>query len=305
MGAYQYSKPRREEEPPSEGSLEEHTNSVYGDRAENQFGGQFGDVAREGWTLWDGRLRRIYVRNPLVQLRLAERLGERGQSLREWTADGLEAFAEHAYVPSDNVFRPMWADGTSLDGRTYDRTGYYGNAGESWDPLTADAEFLLSFARAHRVTGRTALWETARSIAKGIGIGDVGETPGEEVSLDVSAPGSSPSEVFALIELIRTHPHPQYVDRARTVADRMIEERYRQGFFIPTERHVHAQFDALEPLAILALEATLRGTPTTVPEYIGGAGEIHALFDGYGSDRVYDSEVLWNVTRDSQPRSVE
>lgn len=295
LGAYQYSKPRRERQPPEDGPLEGRlTYSDYGDRAENQFGDQFGDVAREGWALWGWRQKTIYVENAVIQLELADRMGAAGEQLGRWTADGLEAFAEYGYMPEENAFRPMWADGTDLTGRTYDRTGYYGEAGTTWEPTPADVEFLLTYARAYRLTGRETLRETARSIARGLGIGDIGT--GGEPDLSETVTDPQPEEIFALLELYRTTDREAYLDRAERVADRLIEERYHHGYFLPSAEHVHANFDTLEPLAILTLEATIRDRPESVPAYVGGDGYIHGTFDGLG--RVYDDEAIWSVTRE-------
>ncbi|MFW5956627.1 MAG: hypothetical protein ACOCQY_04415 [Halorhabdus sp.] len=297
LGAYQYSKPRREEDPPEDEPLTGRlTYSDYGDRAENQFGEQFGDVAREGWALWGWRLETIYVENAFMQLTLAESMGADGEALLEWTADGLAALSEYGYMPSENAFRPMWADGTDLTGKTYDRTGYYGEEGTSWEPITADAEFLLTFARASRLTERASLWETTRRIADGLGIGDIGERSEGTPALAATVTDPTPTEIFALLELYRTTEQEAYLDRAERVADRLIEERYHHGYFLPSAEHVHANFDTLEPLAILALEATIRGEPEAVPAYVGGEGYIHGTFDDLG--RVYDEEAIWSVTRE-------
>lgn len=315
LGAYQYTKPRRRDEPPEEGPLP--TTSNYGDRAENQFRDQFSDVAREGWVLWGGKVPTIYVRNGLVQLRLSERLGADGARLRRWTVDGLEALADHAYDPAENEFRPMWADGTDLTGRTFDRSGYYGESGTAWQPVPAGAEFLLVYALAYRLTGRERLWETAREIARGLGIGELGATPGDEpnVATDVTggqdgdadrdndadqggdgASDGGATEIFALLELYRATNRPEYVERARNVADRIVEDRYHHGFFLPSADHVNAKFDAVEPLALLALDAVLRGEPDAVPPYVGGSGYVHGRFDGHGRTR--DSRVIWPKTRE-------
>lgn len=297
LGAYQYSKPRRREAPPTEGSLAEYTSSRYGDRAENQFGHRFGDVAREGWVVWGGRVKTIHVHNALLQLTLAEKLGDAGTPLLEWTADGLAALAEHGYIDTENAFRPMWADGTDLTGKTYTRTGYYGEHGTAWEPVPADEAFLLSYARGYRLTGRQELRETVRGIVEGLGLGVLGETPDDPVSIAMDAPGDTPHEIFAWLELHRRHPRPEYLERARRVADRMIEQRYHHGFFLPSEEHVHARFDAVEPLAIIALDATLRGEPERVPEHVNGSGKLHGRYDGHG--RSWDHEVIWSVTREA------
>lgn len=304
LGAYQYTKPRRRDKPPKEGPLP--TTSNYGDRAENQFGAQFGDVAREGWALWGGKIRTIYVRNGLAQLRLAERLGADGARLRRWTVDGLVALAGHAYVPAENEFRPLWADGTDLTGRTFDRTGYYGERGTTWRSLPADAEFLLVYALAYRLTGDEQLWELVRAIARGLGVGDLGATPADEPTVAREGPvdtGDGAAELFAMLELYRATNESPYIQRARHVADRIVEERYHDGFFRPSADHVNARFDAVEPLALLALDAVLRGQPDTVPPYVGGSGYVHGRFDGHGRTR--DTRVIWSKTRGEQAESAE
>lgn len=297
LGASQYSKPRRRAEPPEEGPLRgRDTYSNLGDRAENQFGRQFGPVAREGWAVWSGSARTVYVGNAFMQLELAEAMGEEGRELLEWTADGLEALARHAYLPESNAFRPLWADGTDLTGKKYGRTGYYGKEGTTWKPLAANMEFLMVYARAHHLSRREILWNTARQIARGLGIGDIGDAPGENVSLKLDAPGDGYKEIFTLLALYRAAPHAQYLQRARIVADRMIERHYIHGFFLPSAKHVHADFNRLEPLAILALDAVLRGKPELVPAHVGSRGFIHGRFDGHG--RTYDSRAIWSVTRE-------
>ncbi len=294
LGVYQFSKPRRRQDPPDGPLTGRYTWSTYGDRAENQFGAEFGDVAREGWALW-GQARTIYARDGFVQLGMAEAMGEAGADFLQWTADGLEAYARHAYVPEENHFRPMWADGTDLTGYRIQRTGYYGEQGRELRPLRADADFLLVYARAFRLAERDALWETARRIAAGLGLGEIGRRPGEAVALELDAPGDSPEEVFAMLELYRAAPDPAYLERARRVADRIIERRLHDGFFFPGPGYLNANFDRIEPLAILALEATLRGAPEQVPAHVGGRGYIHGRFDGL--DRTYDHRAIWSVRR--------
>lgn len=303
LGAYQYSKTRRKKDPPEPPTplTDKLTYSKYGDRAENQFGHQFGEVAREGWVMWGGRIRTIYAINGLVQLTLGESLeGEEGDELIEWTADGLEALAEYSYMPEENAFRPMWADGTDLTGKTYGRTGYYGEKGTEWKPYKPPRnrmmDFLLTYVRAYRLTRRPLLWETARNMASGLGMGDIGSEPGKDV--DLTDEGNTPQKIFVLLELNRAEPHSQYVQKARIAADKMVEKRFRKGFFLKDPEYVNAKFNTLEPLALLALDAHLRDKKDEVPPHVGSRGYIHGSFDGHG--RTYDSRVIWN-----QKRSVE
>jgi pectate lyase len=323
MGAYQYTKPSRIKEPPAEGPLTGIlTYSEYGDRIENKFGhsGSLDPddpfynpvkdkvaedgmlVAREGWT-WsfsDG-----FPWYTLAQLSLAESLGgEASAWFAADAADHLEAHASHAYDPEAGHFRPMWADGTDVTGLTIPRTGYGGgDKGDLYLPRPATATHLTAYARAYRLTHRPLLWQTARSMAQKLGLGDIGESPEKSPDIDGTRAIPDPETVFALLELHRVAPHAGLLDAAETLADRMIEERFHHGFFMPSAGHKYARFDTLEPLAILALEEVLRGVPEQVPAYVGGRGYIHGQFDGLG--RVYDDQAIWSRLRgaESQPHS--
>lgn len=293
LGVYQYSRPVRRQQPPEELTLPSHTYSSYGDRAENQFGREFGEVAREAYALWGGRATSIYARNPLVQLHLAEQLGERGHDLRRWTVDGMKAYVEHAYEPGANRFRALWADGTDMTGHVIARFGYYGAVGTRIGPVAAGGAFLVAYARAFRLTRDPALWETVRQMARGNGLGDWGEQPGVGVQPNLGLEISDPEVVFALLEVWQVAAHWGYLDLARCVANNILARRHHGGWFIPSSRHAHANFNADEPLALLSIEAAVQGTLGECPAYVGGRGYLHGRFDGLG--RTTDQTAIWSV----------
>ena len=294
LGVYQYSKPIRSQEPPAEGPLEGRlTYSSYGDRAENQFGAEFGAVALEGYMLRSPGS--IYGNNALMQLQLAELLGEPGQELLTWTVDGLKAWAHYGYDPETNTARPMWADGTDLTDHVIKRTGYFGREGTVIRASRAGTMLMWSYALAHRLTGDEALWETARSIGRGNGLGDLGTAPGQDVDIDLETDNSDPVALFGLLEILRAADEPQYREVTVRIGDNIVTRRFHKGFFLPGADHVNANFNAVEPLALLALEAVLRGEPELVPRWNGGRGFIHAPHDGRG--RTTCGSVIWNVRR--------
>lgn len=305
LGAIQYSKPERQYEPPSIGSLIGYTDPRYGDRAENQFDDVYGETAREGWVLWGKGIKSLYARSPFVQMGLAEKLGAEsmeGSVFLQAAATGLRSFTELAWVPESNHFRPMWADGTDLSGDVYQLSGSFGPSGSTWEPVSADIDFLMAYIRAYRLTGDVLFWQTAQQIAEHLGWGNIGSLPGQNV--DLNAPGESHTEyymqIFAFLEMFRideSHGNNQiYLDQAEAVADHMIRQNYHNGWFLPAESNVHVRFDRLEPLALLRLEAELRGDPDHVPAYFGGQGIIEGWYDGYGY--VSDEEVIWSYQRD-------
>lgn len=292
LGAYQYSKPERREPLPDEDPIP--TYSRYGDRAENQFGEQFGDVAREGWVCWGRRYDTIYVQAATTWLMVASRLGEAGEQVVTETAEALAALAEHAYDADRHAFRPMWADGTDLTGKTYDKTGYYGEAGTEWTPYPADARFLRSFAMGYERTGDDRLWSAVRELAANEGIGTIEADPRGDHDIDAAGGSADADELAALLALYRITEDAGFLDRARSVGDAIVAERFHDGFFLPSPHHVNARFDAVEPLVLLALDATLRGNPDAVPTYLPSTPSLHGRFDGHG--RTYDRDVIWSET---------
>jgi pectate lyase len=250
-------------------------------------------VAREAWAWQFSGGFPIYT---LTQLHLAESIGEDAEGFARDAAEHLEAHARHAYDTDANHFRPMWADGTDVTGLTIPRDGYgTGGRGDPYTPIRATEWHLLAYVRAHRLTQREPLWATARSIARGLGLGDIGTRPGIGPALNMEATLSNPEGVFALVEMHRANANPAYLRLAKRIGDNLLEQRSHEGFFVTDKGRLNAKFDAIEPFALLALEAALQGRPDAVPEYIAGRGYIHGRFDGHG--RTYDSHVIWAQVR--------
>lgn len=270
LGVYQYTQPLRRREPKSDSD----TNSACGDRALRQLGPEFGPEALEGNVLLAPQARSIYGVNALMQLELGARLGAGGRELVEWTAAGLSAYARHAYLPEENQFRPLLANGTDLTGHVLPRDGYYGRAGRVLEPFPADGLFLASYARAYRLTGDEALWRTVRQIARGLGLGDLGEAPGRGSRPDPQAACADPRVIFALLELYDGGRHPACLDLAERVAEHVLARSFAEGYFGGGGETV--LFDRLEPWALLALEAARRTGVGELPRYAGGAGSRHA-----------------------------
>lgn len=299
LGVFQYSSPRRRKTPPAEGPLlGKLTNSGYGDRAENQFGAEFGSAAREAY--WLDRPDVIYGHNAIMQLQLAEMLGEEGKEFLTWTVDGLKAFAHYVYDPKTNTTRPMWADGTDLTNYVIKRTGYYGREGRVLKEKPANPLFLCSFLLGYRLSEDKELWQTARDMVRGFGLGDIGTAPGKNVKINLNADNSNPVILFAMLELCRISDDPAYRNLATRLGDNIVEQHFRNGLFVPSKKHINGSFNAMEPLALLALEAMLQGKPDAVPRWNSGQGYFHCPHDGYG--RSTDWGVIWGVLRKSQEK---
>jgi pectate lyase len=272
LGSYQFSKTTRHQQPPAEGPLTGLlTWANYGDRAENQFGKDFPGVAREGWAIFMGS---IYEKPPLMQLELAEKLGENGKEFLNWTISGLKAYAKYGYDASTNRFRPMWADGTDLTGYAFPRSGYYGEKGRILKQYEADEVFLFTYSRAYRLSRDKDIWNMVRSIMKGLQLGDPGSEPGKGSALTLDTKNSDPKALFALLELNRAIDDPNYLKLAEVIGNNILARSFHKGFFLENSDQKNVDFDIIEPLALLSLEAALRGKPELVPIYSGGMNHI-------------------------------
>lgn len=268
LGVYQFTQALKRAEPTDDSD----THSKYGDRAQRQFGPEFGPDALEGNMMLKGRTSTLYSENALMQLALAKSLGADGNDIKKWTLDGLKAFAHYAYDEQTNTFRPMLANGTDLSNYTLKRDGYYGKKGTVLKPYPAGNEFLLSYARAWTLEPDAEMWKVARGIAKGQGLGDIGEPGGKNSKLDLNTKNSEPYAIFALIDLWQSTGDKGYLTLADKVADNILATKRLNNFFIDDAQYVYANVDHIAPYALLALEAAMRGKPDAVAPFLNGAG---------------------------------
>ncbi len=301
LGVYQYSQPKQRNIPPGEGPLEEElTYSNYGDRAKNQFGSVYGDIALEGNVLWGGRVRTIYGQSAVILLHIAEQLHgtEIGQDFLEWTVDGMKALAHYAYSPEDNSFLPMWADGRDLTGETYPRTGYYGEKGTEFRSVKPDGTMMISYARAVRLTnGDGKIWNVLRHMFIDEGLGDPGSTPFDTPALNFATSITDPDILISVLDIYQLTGEEPFLQLAERIGNNIVAERFHKGYFLPTAKHKYARFDALEPLALLHLVATRYGKSDLIPAYLTGSGSTDGEkfvdeIDGRPTDRLIYEQTI-------------
>ncbi|SER64802.1 pectate lyase [Gracilibacillus ureilyticus] len=289
LGAYQFTQPKKVEEP----GEDKRTLSKYGDRAQRQFGPEFGDIAIEARMLRAGGASSIYGRNALMQLQIAGEIGEDGRDILDWTYKGLISFAKYAYIPETNSFRTMFTDGTELTGYVLKRDGYYGKAGSELKSYFAHCGYLLSYSRAFLETGDTDLWEMARSIAKGNGFGDLGIKPGEGMNVNLQTDCSDPIALFAVLDLYKAAKCEEYLNLGRAIANNIFKRSFHKGYFTGDASKVNAKFDALEPFALISLQAAIEDKLEMIPDFVNGAGFISGnyLFPDGTVETVFDWEL--------------
>ena len=195
----------------------------------------------------------------------------------------------------------MLTDGTDLSGFAIKRYGYYGSKGRVLDPYPAGPEFMLSYARAFLLTGDTALWKVARSSARALGLGDIGETPGRSVQINLATDNANAYALFSVLDLYQRTHAAEYLQLGRMIGNNIVKQYFHNGYFTPYEDTIFANINAIEPYALLALDAAIKGTPEKVPYFINGFGYYEGFYRfGPGQSREVNEGFLFKA-RKSQP----
>ncbi|MFQ5808623.1 MAG: pectate lyase [Armatimonadota bacterium] len=266
---------------------------IANDRAKAQFGPEFGERALEGTMLDIGRATTRYGTMGLCQLRLGQAMGEAGAQFLQWAHEDLKAYARWVYDETDNTVQPMLSDGTLLSAADIKRKGYY--SASSFEKAPAPSIFLLDYALAYRLTGDEVMWDTARSMARGHGLGDIGEAPTKPGRLNLKTDSADPLALFAVLEMYGQARRPAYLRLARRIGDNLLAARLNKGFFTASPDHLYSSFNDITPLALLHLVAAIQGKADAVPAYNGGRSYFHCPYDGMG--RTYDGSAIYSQRR--------
>jgi len=222
-------------------------------------------------------------------LRLGETLGDKRKEFLQWGIEDLTACAKHTYDPETHSFWPTLIDGTKLSPEDRRKDGYVAVRWLRKRP--ADGRHFLAYALAYRLSGDKLMWRMTRSIGQALGLGDLGEAPGNAASVDLGTKANDPLVLFGLLELHEATGEKAILDLARQVADSALAARFHKGLFVESRDHLFARFDDPTPLALLHLRAALLGLKERPPAYWGGRGYFHCPHDGHG--RTYDVRVIY------------
>ncbi|MFW6279056.1 MAG: pectate lyase [Bacillota bacterium] len=272
LGVYMYSQPKKRKEEPDDINHPQFTFSTYGDRAQRQFGPEFGDIALEGNLLTPSRGRSIYGKNAFIQLELAQKLGKEGSEILQDTVRGMEAYYNYAYDRKTNMLTPMWVDGTDLTNYEIKRYGYFGKKGDRFRAQPAGPLLLYSYLKGFLMTENKCFWEMVRGIFAGQGLGDPGTKPGARVNLKQNTSCQDPLVLLSLLALYRETFAGSYLEMAEEIGDNIYENNYYQGFFLTSKEDKKVRIDTIAPLALLKLVVVEEDSYDQVPEYNTGGG---------------------------------
>ncbi|MBN1868289.1 hypothetical protein JW916_13470 [Candidatus Sumerlaeota bacterium] len=244
-----------------------------GDRARDQFGDQLRThYVIEPVFLNSRQVRTVLASAGACKMKLGEILGEEGRDLCQWAVEDLVAYGKHSYDEADNVVHPMLTDGLRLTGLVPEKSGYFGPAGKPLAAAPADPALFWAYALGYRLSGDPFLWRIARSIARGNDLGDIGASPGDTPSMDLSCESSDAHCIFGAIELHRATGNPAFLEFAQRIGDSILVECRQGDFFVSGRNRPVARLDNIESFALLHLYAALRDKTDRVPDHVGGFG---------------------------------
>ena len=114
----------------------------------------------------------------------------------------------------------------------------------------------------------------ARNIARGNKLGDIGEYLGDAARLNMDIDIADANALFAVLEIYKTVKDPAYLELARRIGNNIINYKFSRGFFVSDPDCEQVNFDTIEPLALLSLQAAIEGKSELVPKFINGMGRL-------------------------------
>ncbi len=206
----------------------------------------------------------------VAMLRIGEDLGENGRYYRETMRNQLIAFAKHMYDLEKNLFKDVLIDGTDLAEREKKKNPNIGVTEKNpWQPWSPDPTTICAYAICFKQSKDPEIWKTLRAMCRGNDLGDIGEVGGKSPNLNLSTSQTNTLLIFTLVEIFKITNDPSYLDLSRTIANNAIRKYFRkeQGLFSESALHRTSNLCSALPLAILTLEAALRGKLDQVPTY--------------------------------------
>ena len=87
-----------------------------------------------------------------------------------------------------------------------------------------------------------------------------------------------------------------FLEQAEVIGRNILKQRVRNGWFVPSQRHVFCRVANDESQALLHLAAVLMGSREGLPAFTGAQPFFHAEY-GASTGRVYDSADIYGKTR--------
>lgn len=275
MPVYQFSSPLQRESVPQD---DNQTQSWFGDRAQRQFGREFGEIAREANVLFRD-MRPLLIDNPLAMLDILH--SQPDDEILGWVIAGLKNYYQHAYDATSNTLRPMWNNGQDMTGYRFRRDGYYGKAGTELKPFMLEGDYLLPLVRAYRLSGDEDLYTLINTMLTRLNNENIHDI-------------ASPMLLLALIELAEHQQSEAVAENARQIANILFDKHFHRGLLVRSAQHRYVRLDDPLPLALLTFVAACRNKLNDIPPFLTQGGYVHGDFRVNGENIIiYDVEFIY------------
>lgn len=279
-----------------------YTYTTYGDRAYNQFADPLiekgyitedqRDMVREANMVTDNA---IMAYSPQLDLYLAKTLGydtAEGRRVLEHDVKMLGSWAYYGYIPEKNLMRSMLYDGTDISDYVWDRTGYYGAAGNSFGQYAVTQTMLFSLISAYNeaanlteeeltcndvkhpgqtYNARDEIYKMLRNVCISLELGDIGDENGNGIDLNYGTTFAQPKAAYAMARLYEQTGNGEYMELARVIADNAVKSHYANGVFREDLNYINANFSIQNewyPMTLITLEAISRGEADKLPQWM-------------------------------------
>lgn len=279
-----------------------YTWTTYGDRAYNQFADPLAaagyitedqkEMVREANMVTDNS---IPAYSPQSELYLAKTLGydtPEGRRVLEHDVKMLGSWVYYGYIPETNRMRSMLYDGTDISGYIWDRTGYYGAAGNSFGQYPVTQTMLFSLISAYNeaanlteeeltcrdikhdgktYNARDEIYKMLRNVCISLGLGDIGDEDGNDIDLNYGTSFAQPKAAYAMARLYESTGNVEYLELARVIADNAVDSHYANGVFREDLNYINANFSIQNewyPMTLITLEAISRGEADKLPQWM-------------------------------------
>ena len=228
--------------------------------------------------------------------------------IKEAVEKHIIGFLDASYDKESNKLKSIIIDGTDLtdfriEGPFRLEKLYFGaKNGGAFLPQRITPLYTSVCARGYRVSnGRRKFRDYLRDMLKAVGIGDIGIEKDSESLLNFNTNALEPAYIFALVDLFRVEPKPEFLKMAERIGDNLIEARQHtdSGLFtlednfiiqnpvmdkpelqephegksvieILGDSHKTANLDSMEPLALLSVYAAQTGQYNIMPSWTAG-----------------------------------
>ena len=230
----------------------------------------------ETTVLRGGVIQTRYGKAALTWLNLFEELGASdGQDFLDMAVRDLAALGNHSYDEEDHGFWSVLIDGRRISpDDCLEGVGYCSPQG--LEKVPANGLMFLTYAKAYRLTGDGFLWQMVRSLAMGMGFGELLDGTGSQtgdMQLDTAVTRTAPPSqddalaLLGLLELHRATGQSKYLALATGIGNRLAEASFLDGFFTTAEVTANGftKINSSLPLALLHLAAAIDGRDVDLP----------------------------------------